>query len=187
LVPGYKHYETQHIIFNPKDNRHRFQSYGAADGFATFLALRVSSIPVELQPLFNKNNYEKLLTGLKYQENTDNNVIVNANSVSFNNSFSYSNGLQTTTINIALPVAHDTYYNLLAAQRNTLNTSLGLSAMNSVLSGLSPLPGLIPPGPSTSIRTYDQTKDLFQKHLEAGTIKKRIVKKGPRGGVHNMG
>lgn len=187
LVPGYKHYDTQHIIFNPKDNRHRFKSYGAADGFATFLALRVSSIPVELQPLLNKSNYEKLLTGLKYQENTDNNIIVNANSVSFNNSFSYSNGLQTTTVNIALPVAHDTYYNLLAAQRNTLNTSLGLSAMNSVLSGLSPLPGLIPPGPSTSIRTYNQTKDLFQKHLEAGTIKKRIVKTGPRGGVKSMG
>ena len=186
-VPGATYYYSPHIMFNPKDTRHNFKSYGAADGFATFLALRVSSIPVELQPLFDKSNYEKLLTGLKYQENTDNNVIVNANSVSFNNSFSYSNGLQTTTVNIALPVAHDTYYNLLAAQRNTLNTSLGLSAMNSVLAGLSPLPGLIPPGPSTTIRTYNQTKDLFQKHLEAGTIKKRIVDRGPRGGMKSMG
>ena len=59
--------------------------------------------------------------------------------------------------------------------------------MNSILAGLSPLPGLVPPGPSTTIRTYDQTKDLFQKHLEAGTIKKRIVNKGPRGGMRNMG
>ena len=184
---GYTYYHTPHIIFNPKDSRHNFQSYGAADGFATFLALRVSSLPVELQPLLNENKYNDLLTGLKYQENPDNNIIVNANSVSFNNSFSYSNGLQTTTTNISLPVAHDTYYNLLAAQRNTLNTSLGLSAMNSVLSGLSPLPGLIPPGPSTTIRTYNQTKDLFQKHLEAGTIKKRVVNKGPRGGIRNMG
>ena len=184
---GFTHYYTPHIIFNPKDSRHNFKSYGAADGFATFLALRVSSLPLELQPLLNENEYNKLLTGLKYQENTDNNIIVNANSVSFNNSFSYSNGLQTTTTNISLPVAHDTYYNLLAAQRNTLNTSLGLSAMNSVLAGLSPLPGLVPPGPSTTIRTYDQTKDLFQKHLEAGTIKKRIISKGPRGGMRNMG
>ena len=184
---GYTYYNTPHIIFNPKDPKHNFKSYGAADGFATFLALRVSSLPLELQPLLNENEYNKLLTGLKYQENTDNNIIVNANSVSFNNSFSYSNGLQTTTTNISLPVAHDTYYNLLAAQRNTLNTSLGLSAMNSILAGLSPLPGLVPPGPSTTIRTYDQTKDLFQKHLEAGTVKKRIVKKGPRGGTHNMG
>ena len=184
---GYTYYNTPHIIFNPKDSRHNFKSYGAADGFATFLALRVSSLPIELQPLLNENEYNKLLTGLKYQENTDNNIIVNANSVSFNNSFSYSNGLQTTTTNISLPVAHDTYYNLLAAQRNTLNTSLGLSAMNSILAGLSPLPGLVPPGPSTTIRTYDQTKDLFQKHLEAGTIKKRIVNKGPRGGMRNMG
>ena len=184
---GYTYYNTPHIIFNPKDPRHNFNSYGAADGFATFLALRVSSLPLELQPLLNEKGYNKLLTGLKYQENTDNNIIVNANSVSFNNSFSYSNGLQTTTTNISLPVAHDTYYNLLAAQRNTLNTSLGLSAMNSILAGLSPLPGLVPPGPSTTIRTYNQTKDLFQKHLEAGTIKKRIVTKGPRGGVKNMG
>ena len=184
---GYTYYNTPHIIFNPKDPKHNFKSYGAADGFATFLALRVSSLPLELQPLLNEKEYNKLLTGLKYQENTDNNIIVNANSVSFNNSFSYSNGLQTTTTNISLPVAHDTYYNLLAAQRNTLNTSLGLSAMNSVLAGLSPLPGLVPPGPSTTIRTYDQTKDLFQKHLEAGTVKKRIVNKGPRGGMRNMG
>ena len=184
---GFTYYHTPHIIFNPKDPRHNFKSYGAADGFATFLALRVSSLPLELLPLLNENEYNKLLTGLKYQENTDNNIIVNANSVSFNNSFSYSNGLQTTTTNISLPVAHDTYYNLLAAQRNTLNTSLGLSAMNSVLAGLSPLPGLVPPGPSTTIRTYNQTKDLFQKHLEAGTIKKRIVNKGPRGGMRNMG
>ena len=184
---GFTYYNTPHIIFNPKDPRHNFKTYGAADGFATFLALRVSSLPLELQPLLNENEYNKLLTGLKYQENTDNNIIVNANSVSFNNSFSYSNGLQTTTTNISLPVAHDTYYNLLAAQRNTLNTSLGLSAMNSVLAGLSPLPGLVPPGPSTTVRTYDQTKDLFQKHLEAGTIKKRIVNKGPRGGMRNMG
>ena len=186
-VPGATYYYTPHIIFDPKNPKHNFQSYGAADGFATFLAVRVSSLPLELQPLLNKNQYNDLLTGLKYQENVDNNIIVNANSVSFNNSFSYSNGIQTTTTNIALPVAHDTYYNLLAAQRNTLNTSLGLSAMNSVLAGLSPLPGLIPPGPSTTIRTYDQTKDLFQKHLEAGTIKKRITSKGPRGGMRNMG
>ena len=184
---GFTYYNTPHIIFDPKDPKHNFNSYGAADGFATFLALRVSSLPLELQPLLNENEYNKLLTGLKYQENTDNNIIVNANSVSFNNSFSYSNGLQTTTTNISLPVAHDTYYNLLAAQRNTLNTSLGLSAMNSILAGLSPLPGLVPPGPSTTIRTYDQTKDLFQKHLEAGTIKKRIVNKGPRGGMRSMG
>ena len=132
-------------------------------------------MPLELEPLLNKNQYDELLKGLKYQENSDNNIMVNANSVSFNNSFSYSNGLQTTTTNISLPIAHDSYYNLLAAQRNTLNTSLGLSAMNSVLSGLSPLPGLIPPKPSTSTRTYNETKDYFQAHLKTGNIKKRIV------------
>ena len=170
-------------------NSKAFLTYGPTEtaGWVVLLALRVSSMPLELEPLLNKNQYNELLKGLKYQENSDNNIMVNANSVSFNNSFSYSNGLQTTTTNIALPIAHDSYYNLLAAQRNTLNTSLGLSAMNSILSGLSPLPGLIPPKPSTSTRTYNETKDYFQAHLKTGNIKKRIVEKGPRGGMKNMG
>ena len=184
---GYTYYNTPHIIFNPKDSRHNFKSYGAADGFATFLALRVSSLPIELQPLLNENEYNKLLTGLKYQENTDNNIIVNANSVSFNNSFSYSNGLQTTTTNISLPVAHDTYYNLLAAQRNTLNTSLGLSAMNSILAGLSPLPGLVPPEPRTRNSTKTETRDYQAPMYTTGVDKTRITERGPRGGMKHMG
>ena len=184
---GYTYYNTPHIIFNPKDSRHNFKSYGAADGFATFLALRVSSLPIELQPLLNENEYNKLLTGLKYQENTDNNIIVNANSVSFNNSFSYSNGLQTTTTNISLPVAHDTYYNLLAAQRNTLNTSLGLSAMNSILAGLSPLPGLVPPEPRTRNSTKTETRDYQAPMYITGVDKTRITERGPRGGMKYMG
>lgn len=180
-------YYTNNIIFRPNDERHQFKSYGADTEWCTFLALRVSSVPLELEPLLDTNNYSKLLTGLKYQENTDSNIIVNATGVSFNNAFSYSNGLQTTTINIALPVAHDIYYNLLAAQRNTLNTSLGLSAMNSILGGLSPLPGLIPPGPSTTTRTYDETREVKQKYLKLSHSKERITAKGKRGGMVHMG
>lgn len=144
-------------------------------------------MPLELEPLLNKNDYVELLRGLKYQENTDNNIIVNATSVSFNNSFSYSNGLQTTTINISVPVASDAYYNLLAAQRNTLNTSLGLSAMNSILSGLSPLPGLVPPEPRTRTSTRKETRDYQGPRYELGTKKVRITKPGKRGGEKNMG
>ena len=144
-------------------------------------------MPLELEPLLNKKDYVELLRGLKYQENTDNNIIVNATSVSFNNSFSYSNGLQTTTINISVPVAADAYYNLLAAQRNTLNTSLGLSAMNSILSGLSPLPGLIPPEPRTRTSTRKETRDYQGPRYEIGTKKVRITKPGKRGGEKNMG
>lgn len=187
--PVYDVYNTTNIMFRPNDGNpnHNFKSYDAGTEWCTFLALRVSSIPLELTPILNHFEYNNLLTGLKYQENPDSNVIINANSVSFNNSFSYSNGLQTTTTNIALPVAHDIYYNLLAAQRNTLNTSLGLSAMNSILSGLSPLPGIVPPTPSTTLKTYNETKDYFQAHLKAGNIKKRITQKGPRGGLITMG
>ena len=181
-------YKTTHIMFNPRDSRHRFKTYGAqATEWCTFLALRVSSIPLELAPLLDKNTYNDLLTGVKYQENTDNNIVGNATGVSFNNSFSYSNGLQTTTINIALPVAHDTYYNLLAAQRNTLNTSLGLSAMNSILSGLSPLPGLIPPEPRTRTSTRTETRDYQAPMYKTGVDKVRITKPGKRGGEKNMG
>ena len=183
----YDVYNTTNIMFRPKDARHKFKSYNATTDWCTFLALRVSSIPLELTPILNNFEYNNLLTGLKYQENTDSNVVVNANSVSFNNSFSYSNGLQTTTVNIALPVAHDTYYNLLAAQRNTLNTSLGLSAMNSILSGINPLPGLVSPSPSTTLKKYNETKDYFQAHLKVGNSKKRITQKGPRGGLITMG
>lgn len=180
-------YQTNNIIFNPKDTRHNFRSYGATTEWCTFLALRVSSIPLELKPLFNKADYEGLLRGYKYQENTDNNIIVNADSVSFNSSFSYSNGLQTTTVNIALPVAHDIYYNLLAAQRNTLNTSLGLSALNSILSGLSPLPGLIPPAPRTRTSTRTETRDYQGPMYKMGVDKVRITKPGKRGGEKTMG
>ena len=144
-------------------------------------------MPLELEPLLNKNDYVELLRGLKYQENTDNNIIVNATSVSFNNSFSYSNGLQTTTINISVPVASDAYYNLLAAQRNTLNTSLGLSAMNSILSGLGPLPGLVPPEPRTRSSVRTETRDHQGPRYETGNTKIRITKPGKRGGERHMG
>ena len=180
-------YYTNNILFRPKDERHQFKSYGASTDWCTFLALRVSSVPLELEPLLDRNNYVKLLTGLKFQENTDTNIVVNATGVSFNNSFSYSNGLQTTTINIALPVANDIYYNLLAAQRNTLNTSLGLSAMNSILSGLSPLPGLIPPEPRTRTSTKTETRDYQGPRYKVGNQKVRITKPGKRGGTIHMG
>ena len=180
-------YYTPNIIFNPGDNRHRFKRYGTTSDWAVFLAIRVSSMPLELEPLLNKKDYVELLRGLKYQENTDNNIIVNATSVSFNNSFSYSNGLQTTTINISVPVASDAYYNLLAAQRNTLNTSLGLSAMNSILSGLGPLPGLVPPEPRTRTSTRTETRDHQGPRYETGNTKIRLTKPGKRGGETHMG
>ena len=180
-------YNTTNILFRPDDNRHKFNKYGANTEWCTFLALRMSSLPLELVPLLDKSQYGYLLQGLKYQENTDSNIVVNATGVSFNNSFSYSNGLQTTTINIALPVANDTYYNLLAAQRNTLNTSLNLSLLNSALTGLSPLPGLVPPEPRTRNSTRTETRDYQGPRYEVGNNKVRITKPGKRGGEKHMG
>lgn len=180
-------YNTTNILFRPDDNRHKFNKYGANTEWCTFLALRMSSLPLELVPLLDKSQYSYLLQGLKYQENTDSNIVVNATGVSFNNSFSYSNGVQTTTINIALPVAHDSYYNLMAAQRNTLNTSLNLSLLNSTLTGLSPLPGLVPPEPRTRNSTRTEVRDYQAPMYKTGVDKVRITKPGKRGGEKNMG
>lgn len=179
-------FNTTNIIFDPQRTNHKFNSYGTS-GFGCFLALRLTSIPLELEPLLNSAQYNELLTGLKYQENTDNNIIANATKVSFNNSFSYSNGLQTTTTNIAMPVANDNYYNLLAAQRNTLNTSLGLSAMNSVLNGLGALTGLVPPAPSSTTSTYSQTRDYQAPRYVGERKKSKNTTIGPRGGVVTTG
>lgn len=154
-------------------------------GRGTFLALRVDSVPLSMTPLNLDKNL--LLKGLRYQENQDNHLTINANSVSFNQAFNYTNGVETTTVNIQVPIAYDGYYNLLEQQKHTLNTSLGLSGVNSIIQGASSSLGFIPPAPSTTIKTYNETKDYFQAHLKTGNTKKRITQKGPRGGLITMG
>ena len=181
-----KVYLTSDIIFDPSNINHKFNRYGSS-GWCTFLALRVSSLPLELSPLLNQYEYNNLLTGLKYQENSDSNIVANASGVSFNNSFSYSNGLQTTTINISMPVAVDSYYNLLAAQRNTLNTSLALAGVNSAVQGLGALVGLVPPKPTTRTSSITETRDYIPPAQELSVLKERLTQKGPRGGIHHLG
>ena len=154
-------------------------------GKGAFLALRVDSMPLSMTPL----NLDKtiFLRGLRYQENQDNHLTVNANSVNFNQAFNYTNGVETTSVDIQVPIAYDNYYNLLAAQRNTLNTSLALSGVNAIVQGASSSLGFIPPAPSTTLKTYNETKDYFQAHLKVGNHKKRITQKGPKGGLITMG
>lgn len=154
-------------------------------GKGSFLALRVDSMPLSMTPL----NLDRtlLLRGLRYQENQDNHLTINANSVNFNQAFNYTNGVETTSIDIQVPIAYDNYYNLLAAQRNTMNTSLALSGVNAIVQGAASSLGFIPPAPSTTLKTYNETKDYFQAHLKTGNTKKRITQKGPRGGLITMG
>lgn len=161
------------------------QSQKHTSGRGSFLALRVDSMPLSMTPL----NIDKtlLLKGVRYQENQDNHLTINANSVNFNQAFNYTNGVETTSVDIQVPVAYDNYYNLLAAQRNTLNTSLALSGVNAIVQGTSSSLGFIPPTPSTTLKTYNETKDYFQAHLKVGNTKKRITQKGPRGGLITMG
>jgi len=142
-------------------------------------------MPLSMTPL----NLDKtiFLRGLRYQENQDNHLTINANSVNFNQAFNYTNGVETTSVDIQVPIAYDNYYNLLAAQRNTLNTSLALSGVNAIVQGASSSLGFIPPAPSTTLKTYNETKDYFQAHLKVGNQKKRITQKGPRGGLITMG
>ena len=157
------------------------------DNRGTFLALRVDSMPLSMKPLKDAVNKTVFLKGLRYQENQDNHLILNADSIAFNESFNYSNGVETTTININVPIAYDAYYDMLNQQKHTLNTSLALSGVNSVVQGLGALTGLIPPEPRTRTSTRTETRDYQGPMYKTGVDKVRITKPGKRGGEKNMG
>ena len=152
-----------------------------------FLALRVDSMPLSMTPL--SNNFDKtwFLKGWRYQENQDNHLILNADSIAFNESFNYTNGVETTSVNINVPVAYDAYYDMLNQQKNTLNTSLALAGVNSVIQGISALTGLVPPTPRTRTSTRTETRDYQGPMYETGVDKVRITKPGKRGGEKHMG
>ena len=152
-----------------------------------FLALRVDSMPLSMTPL--SNNFDKtwFLKGWRYQENQDNHLILNADSIAFNESFNYTNGVETTSININVPVAYDAYYDMLNQQKNTLNTSLALAGVNSAIQGISALTGLVPPTPRTRTSTRTEIRDHQGPRYETGNTKTRITKPGKRGGERHMG
>ena len=157
------------------------------DGRGTFLALRVDSMPLSMKPLKDSVDKNIFLKGLRYQENQDNHLIVAADSIAFNESFNYTNGVETTTINISVPIAYDAYYDMLNQQKHTLNTSLALSGVNSIVQGIGALTGLIPPSPRTRYSTRTETRDYQGPRYEVGNTKTRIIKPGPRGGEKHMG
>ena len=152
-----------------------------------FLALRVDSMPLSMTPL--SNNFDKtwFLKGWRYQENQDNHLILNADSIAFNESFNYTNGVETTSVNITVPVAYDAYYDMLNQQKNTLNTSLALAGVNSAIQGISALTGLVPPTPRTRTSTKTETRDYQAPMYTTGVDKVRITKLGKRGGEKHMG
>lgn len=152
-----------------------------------FLALRIDSMPLSMKPLKDVVNKDIFLKGLRYQENQDNHLILSADSISFNECFNYTNGVETTTININVPVAYDPYYDMLNQQKHTLNTSLALAGVNSAIQGISALTGLVPPVPRTRTSTRTETRDYQAPRYEVGNTKTRITKAGKRGGVINMG
>ena len=174
LVDFYKN--TNFTVINPTQG-----SKGA------FLALRVDSMPLSMTPL--SNNFDKtwFLKGWRYQENQDNHLILNADSIAFNESFNYTNGVETTSVNINVPVAYDAYYDMLNQQKNTLNTSLALAGVNSAIQGISALTGLVPPTPRTRTSTRTETRDHQGPRYEVGNTKTRITKPGKRGGERHMG
>lgn len=153
----------------------------------TFLALRIDSMPLSMKPLAEAFDKTLFLKGWRYQENQDNHLILNADSIAFNEGFNYSNGVETTTININVPVAYDAYYDMLNQQKHTLNTSLALSGVNSVVQGLGALTGLIPPEPRTRTSTRTETRDYQGPMYKTGVDKVRLTKPGKRGGEKNMG
>ena len=169
-------------------NRDKFMVYNKSQGNrGTFLALRVDSMPLSMKPLKDVVNKNIFLKGLRYQENQDNHLITAADSIAFNESFNYSNGVETTTININIPIAYDGYYDMLNQQKNTLNTSLALAGVNSAVQGLGALTGLIPPEPRTRNSTKTETRDYQAPMYTTGVDKTRITERGPRGGMKHMG
>ena len=178
---------SQDILVDDGD-RNKFLVYNKSQGNrGTFLALRVDSLPLKMRPLSTVLNKSTFLKGLRYQENQDNHLITAADSIAFNESFNYSNGVETTTININVPIAYDGYYDMLNQQRHTLNTSLALAGVNSAVQGLGALTGLIPPEPRTRNSTKTETRDYQAPMYTTGVDKTRITERGPRGGMKHMG
>ena len=178
---------SQDILVDDGD-RNKFMVYNKLQGNrGTFLALRVDSMPLSMKPLKDIVNKNIFLKGLRYQENQDNHLITAADSIAFNESFNYSNGVETTTININIPIAYDGYYDMLNQQKNTLNTSLALAGVNSAVQGLGALTGLIPPEPRTRNSTKTETRDYQAPMYTTGVDKTRITERGPRGGMKHMG
>ena len=178
---------SQDILVDDGD-RNKFLVYNKLQGNrGTFLALRVDSLPLKMRPLSTVLNKSTFLKGLRYQENQDNHLITAADSIAFNESFNYSNGVETTTININVPIAYDGYYDMLNQQRHTLNTSLALAGVNSAVQGLGALTGLIPPEPRTRNSTKTETRDYQAPMYTTGVDKTRITERGPRGGMKHMG
>ena len=178
---------SQDILVDDGD-RNKFMVDGKLQGNrGTFLALRLDSLPLKMRPLSTVLNKSIFLKGLRYQENQDNHLITAADSIAFNESFNYSNGVETTTININVPIAYDAYYDMLNQQKNTLNTSLALAGVNSAVQGLGALTGLIPPEPRTRNSTKTETRDYQAPMYTTGVDKTRITERGPRGGMKHMG
>ena len=178
---------SQDILVDDGD-RNKFLVYNKSQGNrGAFLALRVDSLPLKMRPLSTVLNKSTFLKGLRYQENQDNHLITAADSIAFNESFNYSNGVETTTININVPIAYDGYYDMLNQQRHTLNTSLALAGVNSAVQGLGALTGLIPPEPRTRNSTKTETRDYQAPMYTTGVDKTRITERGPRGGMKHMG
>ena len=178
---------TQDIPVDYKDGSKFYVENGTQSNRGTFLALRVDSIPLSMTPLSDSINKTIFLKGLRYQENQDNHLILNADNVAFNECFNYSNGVETTTININVPIAYDAYYDMLNQQKHTLNTSLALAGVNSAVQGISALTGLVPPEPRTRTSTRTETRDYQGPMYKTGVDKVRITKPGKRGGEKNMG
>ena len=178
---------SQDILVDDGD-RNKFLVYNKTQGNrGTFLALRVDSLPLKMRPLSTALNKSIFLKGLRYQENQDNHLITAADSIAFNESFNYSNGVETTTININVPIAYDAYYDMLNQQKNTLNTSLALAGVNSAVQGLGALTGLIPPEPRTRNSTKTETRDHQAPMYTTSVDKTRITERGSRGGMKHMG
>lgn len=99
---------------------------------ATLIAFRVSNARIRLSDInVNRNDFVK---NINYLGNPNNFLTVNETDMFFNQKFTFTNGKDSTDIDIQLPTAYDNYQNMLATQRNTMNTGLWTSGVGSLFS-----------------------------------------------------
>lgn len=138
----------------------------------SFIAFGFDAEGIPLFPLKTVGMHlEHALGGMKYLGSENNHLMFRSDKVFFNNGFNFTNGVETETINIEIPVSQDEYHNILKAQKERMNTSLALSAGQALLGVVSSLTGMInPPNTVTKTHTEFQTQRVINNGPELHTL-----------------
>lgn len=99
--------------------------------FGVLVSLRVGANFFKLSNIDHPKN--KWVKNINYLGNPNNFLTTPETKCFFNQKFTFTNGKDNTDIDIQVPVAFDNYQNLLSAQKNTMNTGLWVSGVNTAI------------------------------------------------------